>query len=72
MKIVKNIKEERITTISGIVLILISIVDKWYFKSFTSEVLNISVQVWGILLGFGLLIMKDTIVTAIKNKLLGK
>jgi hypothetical protein len=72
MRVVKNIREERITTISGIVLILISVADKWYFKSFTSEVLNISVQVWGILLGFGLLIMKDTVVTAIKNKLLGK
>lgn len=69
MKIKQRITGEWKTTATGLFLIIFSLLDKWYFKSFEAEILNVDVHIYSIGLGCLLIIMKDKIITWIENKL---
>ena len=69
MNIKTNIVKEWKTTVIGIFLILFSLADKWYFKAFEAELLNIDVHVYSIGVGLLLIVMKDKIINWIEKKL---
>jgi pilus assembly protein TadC len=65
---INNLREWR-TSAVGLILIILSLIDLWKFNQITGELFGLPLQVIGLVAGFLLLLLPDTILSALRKRI---